>query len=163
MMRKDRSATPKDSVCLGVGLLIASLTAAQAAGDPPSVPVIVDRAACLRLIDTPAGTTGDAAYRPGVDVHGRPVVPAEGPGGPEHDWLPDPIRIQLTVPLAKKLGLGDGATNFEADAVLGDLTVRDGRVRLDGRTVASSAVPELREACRRLEVLQDAATERKPR
>lgn len=158
-MDKIRAAVAASAV-----LILVSPTAAAQEPAERTVPVIVDRATCLRLVEAPRDLAdGGAEYQSGVDAYGRPVVPAEGPDGPPHDWLPDPVEIDLSVPLAAKLGIGDNATNYEADARLGTLTIRNDRVYLNGREVASGDLPELREACRRLNALQDAAEDRKPR
>lgn len=163
---KERHLMRKGTTCavlLGVAVMLGISVDAWAESDSGGIPVVVDRETCLRLLETaPASGTADAEYQPGVDAYGRPVVPADGPGGPAHDWLPEVVEIRLSVPLAAKLGIGDGATNYEADAQLGTLTLRHGRVFLNGREVSSSDLPEVREACRRLDVIRDAAGERKP-
>ncbi len=138
---------------------------AQTSGEASaSVPVIVDGATCLMLVEAPTGTpVPGVAYTPGVDVHGRSVVPAEGPGARPLDWLPETVTIDLSVPLADRLGGAAGTARYEADARLGRLAVgRDGGVTLDGRPLVGADVAELREACRRLEVIRRAAQTRKP-
>ena len=137
---------------------------AWAQSETQAVPVVVDGKACLALVEPPGATTAPGvAYTPGVDVKGRPVVPAEGPGGGATDWLSDSITIDLTVPLADRLGGQEGGVRFDADARIGQLTVRnDGRVYLDGRPVTGGNLEDLREACRRLDAIRRGAATRKP-
>lgn len=160
-MRRDRLVTPLVLAALASAVLAPAPAVGQ--GDQ-TVPVVVDADTCLRLVEAPGTTSAPGvAYEPGVDARGRPVVLAEGPGGDGTDWLPDPVTIDLAVPLAKKLGIGDGATNYEAEARLGTLTLRDdGRVFLGDRLVAGGDLADLREACRRLDVIDRAARTRKP-
>lgn len=163
VMDQTRSKDAKTGKMAGAALLTAGLMAgvpAGAAEAPAQVPVVLDPRACLMLIEPP-GTSG-AEYRPGVDVHGRPVTPAEGPAGRPDYGLPEDIVINLQIDVAERLGLGGGGTLYEPKAQLGTITVRDGVVRLNGVPLNARGQEELRDACRRLGVLDRAARERKP-
>ena len=73
--------------------------AAQAA---ESVPVSV--ADCQRLVRHQP--RADVEYKPGVDVHGKAVVPADLGGGYQMK-MPETIDIQIGIDLADRLALRD--------------------------------------------------------
>ncbi|MHB1206148.1 MAG: hypothetical protein ACYCZX_11295 [Rhodospirillaceae bacterium] len=73
--------------------------AAQAA---ESVPLSV--ADCQRLVRHQP--RADVEYKPGVDVHGKAVVPADLGGGYQMQ-LPETIDIQIGIDLADRLALRD--------------------------------------------------------
>lgn len=78
-----------------------------------------------------------AAYVPGVDVHGNAVAPADLGGG--QSFLPDVIRIPLSIDLAQELDqdLPDGT---QMEAGLGMIEIyQDGRVLFDGRDLTAQA------------------------
>lgn len=79
-------------------------------------------------------SASDVAFKPGVDVNGNPVAPADL--APEAVKLPDYLELPLSVDLGKKIGvsLGDGV---EAKAVVGNLKLyQDGRVEYNGQDVS---------------------------
>lgn len=152
-------------VCKAVGLALGPVFSAIAGMSPvvaaDTVPVVIDPAACRALLATPdAGAT----YRPGVDVRGRPVVPAEGPGGSAAVDLPsaDEMAIELRVDLAERLGLTGAKQGLEPKLDLGTLRVRNGIAELNGRPLGGTDQAGLREACRRLGRLNEAAGQGKP-
>lgn len=83
------------------------------------------------------------AYRPGVDVHGKPVAPADlggsATGGGE-------ITIQLQMDMLR----GQGRGGVEANAGLGTLTIRNGRGYLNGEPLHGWEQEVLLDACRKL-------------
>lgn len=77
--------------------------------------------------------TVSAAYRPGVDVHGNPVVPADL--SPPLKALPDVIKIPVTLDLA-----GDGAGVELKPETLGMAEIySDGRVVYNGQDISAQA------------------------
>ena len=100
--------------------------------------VTISTADCRRLVDH----AGSADYRPGVDVRGRPVAPADLPGGQTID-LPEVIEIPLTVDVARRLGRG-----LEGKAPLGALTVKGNDLFWNGRRLQSQDEVLMAEACR---------------
>lgn len=87
-------------------------------------------------------------YRPGVDVEGRAVAPADVPA-PALD-LPEEITFEITVPIR-----GGGRRHFTSrdyvgEALVGLLTLHaDGRMSFNGRMLEPAGEAELRAACRR--------------
>src|ERR1700759_2531810 len=84
-------------VCVGFGMGLLTF-AAQAET------VAVSAADCKSLVaHTPSD---DATYKPGVDVHGKAVAPADIGGGYQME-LPESIDLQIGVDLADRLALRD--------------------------------------------------------
>ncbi|WP_255542570.1 hypothetical protein [Azospirillum sp. INR13] len=63
---------------------------------------VIDLSLCQRL--TRHVPAADVEYRPGVDVNGRPVVPADLPGTAGAQ-PPVPIDLPLSVDLARRMGI----------------------------------------------------------
>lgn len=102
-----------------------------------------------------ADAVPDATYRPGVDAHGRKVVPAEGPGGadPLSRSLKGPLSFPLTVdPLAWQAAFGAPLPpGLEGRLDLGTLVVdpADGALTLNGEPLNPAAHRRLLETCRK--------------
>lgn len=127
-----------------VGLaVVAGAPPAAAAGDAPEL--VVGRRDCQRLLRHEPRP--DVEYRPGVDVRGRPVAPADLPGSPRIE-VPKEIRIPLGVDLAEKYGIGDPG-EIDATAPIGTVTVRGGRVFFDGKPIDGPDRAAVVDACRR--------------
>lgn len=89
-----------------------------------------NQAALCKLWFTHKGGVAGAAYQPGVDVHGNPVVPADVGGVPS--VLPETVRIPVTVDLAQQLGLAL-PVGTEMNAAIGTVAVgQDGHVTYNG-------------------------------
>jgi hypothetical protein len=112
------------------------------------VSVKMDRAACLELMRAPE--VPSATYVPGVDAYGRAVTPAEGAGSSSNDWVTDAITIVLSVDLAKRYGIGNNGTSFGADAAIGQVTLRNGQVMMNGRPLMTSDEAGMRAACKQM-------------
>jgi hypothetical protein len=85
---------------------------------------------CRRLIVEHVPGPG-IAFKPGVDVYGNAVAPADLPGS-RRIRLPQVIRIRLQVDLNTYLGIAP-QPGLEADAQLGQITVRGTRVYFNGQ------------------------------
>lgn len=124
--------------------------------------VTVDARACRKIGQQAAHRQAPGVeYRPGVDVRGKPVAPADIGGGYGIE-LPEEITIPITVNLDGAWRDRAAAGTVTAETLLGVVTIRDGMAFWNGQAIDAEAQADLREACRRLGVLQDAAEERKP-
>lgn len=93
------------------------------------------------------------AYRPGVDVQGRAVTPADLGGAPRID-LPEVIEIPIEVDLQDRFGIPANADAFAADAQIGLAELHpDGRVYFNGQPLQDDAQFELARRCQ--EILRD--------
>lgn len=86
----------------------------------------------------------DVAYRPGVDVTGAAVAPADLPGGPRLA-VGSYVAVPITVDLGRRLGLPRRAA---AEAVVGVVEFHDGRFWFDGQPLEDAAEAELVARCR---------------
>ena len=91
--------------------------------------------------------SADVEYRPGVDARGRPVAPADLPGGTAVR-IPDEIAIDIGFNLAEKYGIGAGG-RFVGDAVIGRVSVKQGRVYWNDELMADREQHAIAEACRK--------------
>lgn len=105
--------------------------------------VVVGHEDCARIVARyePAA---DVAYRPGVDVEGRPVAPADL--APQI-VAPDSFAIPITFDIAPRLG-----SRFGMEAGLGTVNYRDGVAYYNGQRLDDDGAAELAALC------QDALT-----
>jgi hypothetical protein len=107
----------------------------------------LDRSSCELLVrHVPAP---DVAYQAGVDVEGRPVVPADL----DPSWtleLPAEIPTYISQDLVERFGIGGDSPLFDADAFIGVATVSliDGHVTFNGRELVSADEQALAAQCR---------------
>ena len=101
---------------------------------------------CARLVQHVPDA--DVAYQPGVDVNGRPVVPADLPGSPQIQ-VPESFSIPITVDLASRLGIPPGGdADFTAEAAIGRVDVlADGRAFFNGQPLQDEAARQLSLLC----------------
>ncbi|MDJ0950392.1 MAG: hypothetical protein QNJ94_15880 [Alphaproteobacteria bacterium] len=137
-------------VLLGT-LLGAGAAALIAAEVPRGAPTVVQtgtkarisRDDCRRVVEHVA--RADVEYQPGVDVHGRPVVPAETDGSirlePPEEYVIDfeiDLRLRGLVPQPDK----------KLDLQLGQIEIRNNRAYLNGQPLFDEAEAILAEKCR---------------
>lgn len=122
-------------------------------------------AACLVLTATPAVAqqvtiTGidcrklarhtpapDVAYRPGVDVRGRAVAPADINAAPQIR-VPETITFDAAVDL-RRFGIPQTSPLFQPNVSIGRVDVlQDGRVLFNGERLGDPEVAALEELCR---------------
>lgn len=99
-----------------------------------------------------------AEYQPGVDVHGKPVVPAdlEEPAVS----LPQKYSFDVTVDVAENLGLAIPA-GTAGDLTVGTITVEKGKVFFNDKPLDTNAETALRAECEKPQE-KDEKTEEKP-
>lgn len=103
---------------------------------------LIDKKACQYLVaHEPAG---DVAYRPGVDVHGKPVVEADI--APPVVTVPEDFSFDVTVDVARAAGL-PVPPGTEMAMKAGTVTYKDGRFRFNGKPLEGEAEANLRALC----------------
>jgi len=127
-------------------LLIFGAAAVPAAADEPLV-VTISKADCDRLVKHEPAP--DVAYRPGVDVNGRPVAPADLDGGVQIA-VPETIYIPIEVDLFDRFGIPANPDLFAADAQVGEVAYRDGRAYFNGQPLQDEASAELADRCQKI-------------
>jgi hypothetical protein len=91
----------------------------------------------------------DVDYRPGVDVDGNAVAPADLNGSPQIK-IPDEIAIAITVLLQRKLGIPANPADYKPEAYIGTVVVKpDGRVYFNNQPLQDDAAFELAQLCQK--------------
>ncbi len=130
-------------------ILLLSLVAAGPALAAETV--TISTADCRRLVAH--APRADVTYQAGVDVRGKPVVPADVGGGVTLD-LPTVIEIPLTVDVAKRLRPGapgdvlNSRRGIEGKAALGTLTIKGNDAFWNGQQLQTQDEILLAESCR---------------
>ena len=109
--------------------------------------VAITRADCARLVaHVPAP---DVAYRPGVDVYGREVAPADLGGAPRIE-LPETILIDIEIDLLQRFGTPASPALYDPDVEVGVVAYRDGRFTFNGQPLQDEAQAELAARCQEI-------------
>ena len=142
----------RDSLFAILGLAIFSIPA-LAANTPAPPPggvaaapnggLLMSSQICATLAGASPGAPS-ADYRPGVDVNGNAVAPADLPSTPSTPNV-DNFPIEINQHLARRFNLPPGGT---AKAVLGYVTVRDNQAYFNGQPLNADQTSALAEACR---------------
>src|SRR5690606_25450698 len=93
----------------------------------------------------------DVAYKPGRDVRGKAVAPADlARRSPL--VLPDSVVIPVEIDLLKHYGIPGSGANFKGDVYVGEVVVdvSTGRATFHGQPLASEAEAELAARCQRI-------------
>jgi len=78
------------------------------------------------------------AYQPGIDVHGKPVIPADL--NDKSYFVPDVIKVPLNIDLAQRFDR-DWVPGTDMDAEMGIIEIyRDGRVMFNDHDVTEEAI-----------------------
>jgi hypothetical protein len=107
--------------------------------------MVMSSTLCPSLAGAEAGVPG-ADYTPGVDVDGRPVAPADLPSSTPPLKLDD-FPIEISVNLEKRFGIPANSSLFHGKAVVGYVTVEDGRAYFNGQPISQSEQDMLAAAC----------------
>jgi len=124
-----------------IALVLASIAWAA----PASAEIAISRKDCQRLVNHEPAP--DVTYQPGVDVHGRPVVPADLGGG-QQIQLPDVIYIPIEVLIQDKYGIPANSVLYDATALVGVVSVRGNQVYFEDQPLTDPEIVALEEACR---------------
>ena len=109
----------------------------------------VDPALCRALVQYQPDPT--VAYQPGVDLHGKPITPADLPGQPQIK-MPDKINIPLTINLAQALNLNTSTYPYNqlgtgTEATLGTISVEGNNVSFNGQPLSDAQQEKLAVLC----------------
>jgi hypothetical protein len=124
-----------------IALVLASIAWAV----PASAEIAISRKDCQRLVNHEPAP--DVTYQPGVDVHGRPVVPADLGGG-QQIQLPDVIYIPIEVLIQDKYGIPANSVLYDATALVGVVSVRGNQVYFEDQPLTDPEIVALEDACR---------------
>jgi hypothetical protein len=128
-----------------IACAIALVLTACAWAAPASAEVAISRRDCEQLArHEPAP---DVTYQPGVDVHGRPVAPADLGGGSQID-LPEVIYIPIEVLVQDRFGIPANSVLYDATALVGVVSVKGNQVYFEDQLLGDPEVAALEEACR---------------
>lgn len=116
---------------------------ATTAGVQAQATVKVSDKDCRRLVKHVA--SADVNYRPGVDVRGNSVAPADLNSG-ARIGVPDGFSFPLTLDLTERLGL---SSDIMAEPVLGEIKVSGGKVTFNGEPLTGDEQRELAQKCQR--------------
>ena len=132
-----------------LALLAVVLAAAAAApAGAETATVVITKADCARLVKhVPAP---DVAYREGVDVYGRRVVPADLDGGSKIA-VPEEIFVAVDVDLFDRFGIPPNGVSYDADAIIGIVRYADDRFTFNGQPLVSEEEAALAERCQAIE------------
>ncbi len=127
-------------------LLAVALAVAPAAAHEKAT-VAITGADCARLVEHVPDP--DMAYRPGVDVYGREVAPADLGGAPRVE-LAETVLIDIEVDLLARFGIPANEVLFDPDAEVGEVAYRDGRFTFNGQPLQDQAQAELAARCKEI-------------
>jgi len=129
---------------LAVLFLTAVFVAALPARAGEATRIRISRADCARLVAHRAAP--DVAYRPGVDVRGRKVAPADVAGTPNlKDIVPDTIEFAIELNPLKGGAARFGETSLDVGQVKFNMATR--RATLNGRPLSDAQSAELSLKC----------------
>lgn len=133
-------------IFFATGAVVAQNRPATAPADSATIQVTgVD---CRRLFveHRPAP---DVTYRPGVDVHGRPVVGADLNPTPQIR-VPETVAFDVAVDL-RRFGIAQTSPLYQPNVKLGEVRVDvlSGKTLYNGEALGNPEIEALREACRR--------------
>lgn len=123
--------------------LVASAASAQMP-DPRNILVVDPRACQVLERHVPDASV---AYRPGVDVNGRAVAPADLPGSAGAMAQDFPITFDITADVAGRIGLPAGSGLGVGNVAAARVEVIGDRVMINGRDVSGPARGELQLLC----------------
>lgn len=131
--------------CVISFVAIAGLLAYGAAAAEKKAPPELDPKVCQQMVAYQPEPGNDAEYKPGVDVHGKPVVEADIT--PSVIKPPEVYSFHVTVDLAEYMGL-TVPTGLEDKAVMGTIQMdKDGHMTFNGQPLEGDAEKALRELC----------------
>ncbi len=129
-------------LCAGIGLCLSS----AAANSADAVKIEISKSDCRRA--AAYRPSADVEYKPGVDVNGRKVAPADLPGTPQIK-LPDVISLDVKIDLSKYATIPSGLSP-EASAGTVKFDLRSGKLTFNDQPLDDEAAYELQAECQRV-------------
>ncbi len=130
-------------------VLNASAPGFAGAQEPAATPTKIEVTGvdCRRLFVTHR-PSADVAYKPGVDVHGKPVAPADLNPAPQIK-LPETVAFDVAVDL-RRFGVPQTSPLFQPSVKLGEVRVDvlTGKTLYNGEAIGNPEIEALREACK---------------
>ncbi len=141
-----RFLPPLTAIFLAFALPAAAQTPAKPATPVPTK-VQVTGIDCRRLF-TEHRPSADVAYKPGVDVNGKPVVGADLNPTPQIK-VPETVAFDIAVDLSR-FGVPATSRLFQPNVKLGEvrMDLASGKVLYNGEPLGNPEIEALREACR---------------
>jgi len=119
------------------------------AQNPPATPTKIEVTGvdCRRLFVTHQ-PSADVAYKPGVDVHGKPVAPADLNPAPQIK-VPETVAFDVAVDL-RRFGVPQTSPLFQPSVKLGEVRVDvlTGKTLYNGEAIGNPEIEALREVCK---------------
>ncbi|TXH34679.1 MAG: hypothetical protein E6Q98_17430 [Rhodospirillaceae bacterium] len=112
---------------------------------PAGADVAISRRDCQYLVNHQPAP--DVAYQPGVDAHGRAVVPADLNSGNQIQ-LPDTIYIPIEVNLGRRFHIPPNSRLWQSTAEVGVVTVTGDQVSFNGQPLTPQDNSALAALCR---------------
>jgi hypothetical protein len=127
-------------------LFVAAVAYVIGSCDAAERTIAVARSDCRLAIEHAA--TADVDFEPGVDVHGRPVVPADG--GRSGVALPDIVSVFVSAEVRNTFQLGDDSPLLSFDAGIGvvEYEPSSGRLLFNGVPLRERDEQALAALCR---------------
>jgi len=126
------------------GFLMATALVSSA-GNAQSI--TISEADCASL--TRHVAEADVAFRPGVDLDGKPVAPADLNGAPPLS-VPEEFSIPITADLQRRLGIPPDPGQYQTqNFTVGTVVWRDGGAWFNGQPLQSEESRELSLLCQR--------------
>ena len=135
----------KPMICGVAGVLALTLAAKAHADDTASI--TVSATDCQRLVNHVA--SADVAYKPGVDVHGNPVAPADLPGTVKIQ-TPTEITFDVTFDLLGNYGVSEDSSLFARGAAsVGTVKydINSGALTFNGQRLDDPEMKALADLC----------------
>ena len=140
-------------------VLISSVSHSQQVLSPLATKVIISKQDCQRAIQHIPSP--DVAYKAGVDVHGKPVVPADLPSNGNGIKLPDQIEFKYSIN-PTNFGLTAAQASSQSQLVTGNnsqlpvATIKydlaSGLLTVNGKPLAGNDQQGIAEECRKIVV-----------
>ena len=112
---------------------------------PAAADVAVTRQDCDRLVKHQPAP--GVEYQPGVDVHGRPVAPADLGGGYQIK-PPETIVIPIEILIQDRFNIPTNSVLWDAKAQVGVVTVKGDQVYYEGQLLGDPETAALEQLCR---------------